>query len=135
MVSLGSTTITADPQLCTSVISGTKNSRKLAISQTRKDFINFMVPVSSWEVHLRVNYTLVRNIVIQSEFIVVSIERKLLKFISKMQVIEEQCVKSDNAVTKCQMLLFTRTCDDVACMNVIFNHPGEALAILTLTSN
>jgi hypothetical protein len=53
-----------------------------------------MVPVSSWEVHLRVNYTLVRNIVIQSEFIVVSIERKLLKFISKMQVIEEQCVRS-----------------------------------------
>jgi hypothetical protein len=52
--------------------------------------INFVVPVSSWEVYLFVNYSSVRNIVIQFESIVVSIERKLLKFISKMLVIEEQ---------------------------------------------
>jgi hypothetical protein len=42
---------------------------------------------------LRVNYTLGRNIVIQSEFIVVSIVQKSLKFISKMLVIEEQCLR------------------------------------------
>jgi len=90
---VSSTTIAADSQSCTSVVSGTKNSCKLAISQTRKDFINFMVPVSSWEVQLTVNYTLVRNIVIQSEFIVVSIERNLLKFISKMRVLEEHVMR------------------------------------------
>jgi flagellar biosynthesis regulator FlbT len=85
-----STTLAPGPQLCTSVIYGAKNSYKLAVSQMQTYFINFVVPVSSWEVYLMVNYSLVRNIVIQFESIVVSIERKLLKFISKMLVIEEQ---------------------------------------------